>query len=328
MPPRVVSLLPAATEMLALIGGESLLVGRSHECDYPPSVESLPALTRPSFSAAPAAGSYSAVIDQHVRAQVGVNQPLTTLDTALLRELRPDVILTQDLCHVCAVDEDQLRSASRALSPSPRIVTLTAQTVEGMLDDLMTVGQAAGLEPQALNACVQLRERFFRAADFVNPYAQGPVVGFLEWTDPLYIAGHWTVQLIERAGGRHPLNPAIPLPTAGAAAGPQHAQARAGRSIRVDPEIFLASRPDRLIICPCGLDLDQTRTAARELFSREGFSRTLGGVPAALVDGHQMFNRAGPRLADAFEWLVAWLHDRPELIPRDFPWEAFAPLRA
>lgn len=320
MPPRIVSLVPAATEMLALLGGEHLLVGRSHECDHPPSIRPLPALTRPATELNPAD---PAAIDRAARAAASTGRPLTRLDSARLADLRPDVIFTQDLCGLCAVDGPALASALEPLHPRPRVVTLTASTVEGILDDLLTVGRAAGLEAAAVDAAVRLRERLFRAGEFTNPYADGPVVGFLEWPDPLFIAGHWTVQLIERAGGRHPLNPTTPRPGSGAAAGPQHAEAVAGRSIAVPAEVFAASRPEFLILCPCGLDLEHTRAASRRLARADWFrdlpAARLGQV--ALVDGSQMFNRAGPRIADAFEWLVGWLHGRPELIPSGFPWE-------
>ncbi|MCC6677607.1 MAG: ABC transporter substrate-binding protein [Phycisphaerales bacterium] len=320
MPPRIVSLHPAATEMLALIGAEPLLVGRSHECDHPHSVLPLPALTRPAVPLDPAD---PAEIDRRARASAAAREPFTHLDLPRLADLRPDVIFTQDLCGICALHDQTLREAIHSIPSHPRIVTLTARTVEGVLDDLITVGRAADRESAAMDAAVALRERFFRAAEFTNPYADGPVVGFLEWTEPLFIAGHWTVQLIERAGARHPLNPTIPRPGSGAAAGPQHAEAVAGRSIAVPAEVFAASNPEYLIICPCGFTLEQTRAAARRLAREPWFA----GLPAAragrvaLVDGNQMFNRPGPRLADAFEWLTGWLHGRADLIPPGFPWQ-------
>lgn len=319
MPPRIVSLHPAATEMLTLIGGETLLLGRSHECDYPPSIRSRPALTHP---AAPLNLLDPADIDRRARAAAASGAPLTEIDFTHLAELRPDIILTQDLCGICAPHERTLHDALDSIPSRPRIVTLTARTVEGMLDDLITVGDAADRRAAATGAAVGLRERLFRAAEFTNPYADGPVLGFLEWTDPLFIAGHWTVQLIERAGARYPLNPTTPRPGSGAAAGPQRGEAIAGRSISIPPDIFAASQPEYLVICPCGLDLEHTRKVARQLAGQPWYQ----GLPAvrtgrvALVDGHQMFNRPGPRLVDAFEWLVGWLQGRAELIPPGFPW--------
>lgn len=307
MPPRIVSLSPAATEMLALIGAEPWMVGRSHECDFPASILTRPVLTGPG----PAWGSAEAP---------SLN---STLDQARLAELRPDLIFTHNLPQARAGPDLTAPDALDSLPSRPRVITLNARTVEGVLDDLLTTGRETGREAESIRAAVELRERLFRAAEFVNPYADGPVVGFLERTDPLSIAGLWTVQLIERAGARHPLNPTTPKPGSGAAAGPQHAEAIAGRSIRVPPDVFAASRPEFLIICPLKLDLEHARPAARALAAAPWFA----DLPAArtgriaVVNGRHMFNRPGPRLADALEWLVGWLHHRPELMPPAFPWE-------
>jgi ABC-type Fe3+-hydroxamate transport system substrate-binding protein len=317
--PRVVSLLPSATEALCAIGGEHLLVGRSHECDHPASVGRLPVLTAQRTTA-----TDPAEIDRQVSQALASGQSLYTLDTDLLAELRPDVILTQDLCEVCSIDLAAVQRIAATLPSRPQIVTLNPHTLDGVLDDLLTVGSAAGLEQQAGEAVVRLRGRLYAAEEFVNPYADGPVVGFLEWTDPLFCAGHWNVQMIERAGGRHPLNPTVPMPNAGAAAGPQRSQRVAGKSVRVSETSFVASQPEYVVIAPCGLSLQATRDAAAALSRHEWW----GDLPAvrngrvALVDGNQMFNRPGPRLVDAFEWLVGRLNDRPDVMPAGFPWES------
>jgi ABC-type Fe3+-hydroxamate transport system substrate-binding protein len=262
-------------------------------------------------------------IDQAVREYLAAGEPLYALDEPALRGLRPDVILTQDLCRVCSIDLETVRRVAATISPPPRVVSLNPTTVEAVLDDVGKVAGAIGEAGRGLEAVVDLRERLHRAQDHVNPYAPGPSVAFLEWTDPLFCAGHWTVQLIERAGGRHPLNPTSPRPTSGAAAGPQHAYAEAGASRAVSPEELVASEPEFLIVCPCGASLEQDRGWAADLRARPWW----GELPAvregraALVDGNQMFNRPGPRLVDAFEFLVGWLQGRPELIPAGFPWE-------
>jgi len=316
--PRVVSLLPSATEALCAIGGQHLLVGRSHECDFPHGLAHLPVLTtQRTHSTDPAE------IDRQVSASLAAGQSLYTLDAAVLAELRPDVILTQDLCEVCSIDLAAVQRIAATLPHPPQIVSLNPHTLDAVLDDLLTVGCAVGLERQATDTLVQLRARLYAAEEFVNPYADGPVVGFLEWTDPLFCAGHWTVQMIERAGGQHPLNPTVPAPNSGAAAGPQRSQRLAGKSIRVPDEVFAATRPEFLVIAPCGLSLEAARAGA-EALSRKPWWNDLPAVKqgrVAIVDGNQMFNRPGPRLVDAFEWLVGWLNDRPELIPPNFPWQ-------
>ncbi len=305
---RVVSLLPSATETVALLGGAPSLVGRSHACDFTAGLGSVPVLTAPRGDSDPSPG------------------PLFTLDEDLLAQLRPDLILTQDLCGVCAIDLEAVERVAQRMDSTPSVLSLSPETIEDVLDDITRVGEAMGRQERARAEVVRLSERLFRAQEHVNAYEQGPAVGFMEWTDPVFVAGHWNVQLLERAGGRHPLNETVADDNAGAASGLQQGQRRAGRSIAVSPQVFVASRPEWLVIAPCGLDLEQTREATTRL-AREEWFRALPAVRdnrVALVDGSQMFNRPGPRLVDAFEWLVAWLQGRPELMPDGFPW---APVR-
>lgn len=316
---RVVSLLPSATETLCLVGGSDCLIGRSHECDYPSTIIDRPVLTAQAtdFASQGASG-----VDAAVSRALSEGRSLYTLDTRLLADLRPDVILTQDLCDVCSIDLDTVRAVAASLDPAPAVVSLNPQTFEAVLDDVITVGRAIGREPEADDALRRLRDRYFAAAELVTPYQAQPTVAFLEWTDPLFIGGHWTPQLVERAGGAHPLNPTTPVPGAGDAAGMQAASRTAGKSVRIPGEVLASLDPDVLIVCPCGLTLDQTR-AEHARMMQKGWFRDLRAVRAgtvALVDGSQMFNRPGPRLVDAFEFLVGFLNDRPEIIPEGFPW--------
>jgi iron complex transport system substrate-binding protein len=295
---RVVSLLPSATELLCAVVGGDLLVGRSHECDFPPSITRLPALTGQRIHQPTAAA-----IDAQVRASLTSGQSLYTLDDDLLAALKPDVILTQDLCEVCSIDVNTVRAVASTLDPQPRIVSLNPATIEDVFDDLLTVGEAVGRAGQAEAALVELRERYWTAVDHVNPYATGPEVAFLEWMDPVFIGGHWTPGLIEAAGGRHSLNPA------------------GAKSRRVTHEEMVAAQPQRIIICPCGWDMARSRAELHVLESQRWWN-TLPAVierQVVLVDGNQMFNRPGPRLVDAFRWLVGWINDREELVPTAFP---------
>jgi len=294
-----------------------MLVGRSHECDWPEGVKGLPSLTAQRVQE-----TSPGEIDRVVREALARGESLYTVDEARLRGLRPDVILTQDLCEVCSIDLAAVQRIVEGMIPRPQIVSLNPHTVEGVLDDLLTVGRAVGLDRGAGVAVVGLRERLFAAGEFVNPYADGPSVAFLEWTDPLFVGGHWTVQLIERAGGRHPLNPTVVKAGAGAAAGPQHGERVAGKSIRVTVEQLVESQPEFVVVCPCGMDLEQTALATAEL-ARQGWWGELPAVRngrVGLVDGNQYFNRPGPRLVDGFEWLVGWLNGRAELVPEGFGW--------
>jgi ABC-type Fe3+-hydroxamate transport system substrate-binding protein len=315
---RVVSLLPSATEIVAALGATPLLVGRSHECDHPSEVASLPALTSQRT-----AGNEPGEIDRQVREALARGDSLYRLDVETLRRLSPDVILTQDLCDVCSIDLATVRRVAAGLSPPPHVVSLDPDSIEAVLDDVLTVGRAIGFDAAARRVVVDLRARMFSAAERVNPYDDGPSVAFLEWTDPLFVGGHWTPQLIERAGARHPLNPTRAAADAGAAAGPQQAFAKAGKSRQVTPDELVRSAPDAIIVCPCGMSLEQAHECARML-ERESWWKELPAARAgriAIVDGSQMFNRPGPRIVDAFEWLVAWLQDIPSLIPPGFPWE-------
>lgn len=338
---RIVSLLPSATEILCLVGGAGLLVGRSHECDFPSDrglgLERLPVLTaaRTTFAGGPGA---SAEVDRQVRQALSSGQgdgscpSLYTLDTGMLEALGPDMILTQNLCEVCSIALPEVQAAARRIGhktgTEPKVLSLDPHTLEQVYDDCLRVGRAIGKQGAATHAVARLRERFYAAADLVPSFAYAPVVGFLEWTDPLFIAGHWNVQLIERAGGRHPLNETVPKPGAGSAMGAMHSERVAGKSISVPPDIFAATRPEYLIIAPCGLNLEQTRRATAEIAGNDWF-RSLPAVRngrVALVDGNQYFNRPGPRLVDAFEWLVAWLHGREDRMPGGFAWEAMPEL--
>lgn len=308
---RIVSLLPSATEILCAIGGADELVGKSHECDHPPGLEDLPALTAQRISE----GS-SAQIDAEVRAQADAGaQSLYFLDEARLRDLKPELILTQDLCEVCSIDLETVRRIAADMDPSPEILSLDPHDIFDVFDDLLKVGRATGHQREAEQAMVALRDAYWSAVDYVNPYVPGPEILFMEWIDPVFVGGHWTPGLIEKAGGRHTLNPS------------------GARSRQVSNEDILGLQPDRVIVCPCGLGLERIEEELDVLRNASWWN----SIPAVsngdsnalvMVDGNAMFNRPGPRLLDAFRWLVGWINDRPEIIPDDFPAKPFGPSTA
>ncbi len=308
---RVVSLLPSATELLISVGGRDLLVGRSHECDGPTGehapLHDIPMLTRARTRGLIEGGSSSA-IDAEVSAALASGASLYELDEVLLAQLEPDVILTQNLCAVCSIDLRSVERVANTLKKKPRVISLDPHSVFDVFDDLLRVGDAVGLPAQAEAAMVHLRARYWSAIDFVNPFISGPEILFLEWADPLFVGGHWTPALIHAAGARHSLN------------------AAGAKSRRVEPEEILEIAPERVVLCPCGFDLSRVRTDLAQLEKTRWWpllpavlDRKPGAI--ALVDGNQMFNRPGPRLVDAFEWLVGWINDRDELIPPAFPVE-------
>ncbi len=322
-PPRVVSLLPSATELLFAAGGGSLLVGRSHECDWPADATAAPILTSARVAHTAAAGTAppdSAAIDRAVRDALQSGTSLYTLDEARLAALRPDVILTQDLCDVCSIDLRTVERVARTLPSNPQVVNLNPTTVWHVLDDLLHVGDAVGCADTARIAATALRDRLWTAAELAVPFVDGPGVLFLEWTDPPFVGGHWTPELITMAGGRHPLNPA------------------SAKSRMATPDEIAASAPERVVVAPCGFPLPAVRDAVRALDGvawweelepvRAARAAAARGMPCdrvMLVDGNQMFNRPGPRLVDALEWLVGWLNDRDEVVPPGFPVEAWRP---
>lgn len=328
---RIVSLIPSATEIVALLGAESDLLGRSHECDFPPSATHATVLTKARTAFAPAAGHDSAAIDSAVRASLDAGTSLYELETGALADLEPDLVITQDLCSVCSIDAGTVSAAldrvAERLGRRPEMLALNPLTLEDVLDDVLRVGAAIERAEAAEDAVVHLRERLYRAQEHVNAYTEGPRVAFIEWTSPIFVGGHWTPQLIDRAGASHPLNPATPRDNTGTATGMQQTQRVAGPSITKTPDELVASAPEAIIISPCGLTLAQTREAADADLASQPWWSDLPAVRAgrvALVDGNQMFNRPGPRLIDAAEWLVGWLHDRPGVIPADFPWEPWS----
>jgi iron complex transport system substrate-binding protein len=325
---RIVSLIPSGTEIVALLGATESLVGRSHECDFPPDIARVPALTAQNTHYDPSSGIDAKSIDAQVAAATQSGQSLYTIDETKLADLAPDLIITQDLCSVCSIDLDAVRRVAERLPSKPRVLTLNPQSIEDILDDIYRVGEAIGMNEQAMHVVVNLRQRMDRAEEHINPYDDGPVCGFMEWTDPIYIAGHWNVQLIERAGARHPLNEAVAKPGSGAAVGPQQAERVAGHSIAVPNEIFAATKPRYLVVAPCGLTLEQARNETDALYRSHAWFREIPAVQdgrVAVVDGNQMFNRPGPRVVDALEFMVAFINDRHHLIPDDFPYEFWSP---
>ena len=280
---RIVSLLPAATEIVAALGAGSWLVGVSHECDYPPDVvRGLPRVTHSAIDTAQSSGA----IDRAVRA---AGASATAIDAALLADLRPDVIVGQNVCEVCAVGNDALTRALADWPARPPVVTLHAHTLEGVLADMQSVGQAIGLADEAEELVAGLRYRLRRVAagHASHPAAHTPRILVVEWLDPPYVAGHWVPELVAIAGGRDVGN------TPGA------------RSVSRSWAELVALDPERIVIALCGFDVARaqretgavTDIAARRLFAR--------GVE--FLDGNAYTSRPGPRLVDAAEMLALML---------------------
>jgi iron complex transport system substrate-binding protein len=290
---RIVSLVPSATEMLFALGLGSDLIAVTHECDYPPAARELPRVTRDVLPA----GLTSAQIDAAVKQRTLAGESIYELDAEMLQDLRPDLIVTQALCSVCAVSYDDVRAVADRIDSQPRVVSLDPHTIGEVLDDARTLAQATDSTDAAAELVHEAAARIDRIRLAVRG-ARRPRVVALEWLDPPFVAGHWTPQLIEYAGGDDMLG------LAG-----ENSEERSWEEIR-------ASRPDIVIVMPCGYD---AQIAHREAEMHRDQLATVGAGEVVAVDAAAYFSRPGPRIVDGLELLAGILH--PELFP-DAPGEA------
>lgn len=285
---RIVSLLPSATETVCELGLGDSLVGVSHECDYPHFISALPKVTR---SLIPHDAS-SLQIDSLVREKLKTRKALYELDIPALERLRPDLIVTQALCDVCAVAEAEVTAAACALPGQPKVVNLEPMSVGDVLETLTLVANSAGVPDRAAGAREKLRRRIDAVAERSRQVKARPRVVFLEWLDPPFSCGHWTPELVGLAGGDEII-------------------ARPGQPSRtIRWEEVVAARPDVLFIACCGFSVDRTLPDLPGLASRPGWE-DLPAVRADRVfvtDGNAYFSRPGPRLVDSLEILAHALH--------------------
>ncbi|MEP6999068.1 MAG: ABC transporter substrate-binding protein [bacterium] len=280
---RVISLLPAATEIVAALGATDLLVAISHECDYPIEVVNLPRVTASTVDR----DATSADIDAAVRALYESGRPVFMLDANDVVRLAPTVILTQTLCDVCAVSEGDVRDIAHLVAPAPMIVPLVATTLDEVWSDIRHVGAVIGRSTHANDLLVSLDERIRLVHQTLKAArAPRPRVAVIEWLDPLFAAGHWTPELVRRAGGVDVL----------ASAG-EH-------SVRVAIDRVRDANPDVLIFAPCGFDVERSAREARALLDQDEWAWA-SEMKAWAIDGNALTSRAGPRLADAIEVLAA-----------------------
>ncbi len=289
-PLRIVSLFPAATEIVCGIGLHDRLVGVSHECNWPPTVAPLPRLTRSRIDSSADSGA----IDAQVKRVATAGQPLYELDVARLLELRPDLIVAQAQCDVCAVSVEAVTAAVRThpgLSAA-QVLALNPRSLGDVLADVERLGVAAGAANEALAYAGALRERIdaMQRPAGTNP-VRSPRVVVIEWIEPLMIAGNWTPELVALAGGEYG------LATAGAP------------SRYVTWREVVDYAPEVVVVAPCGFDLTRSRREAGRLERLPGWddlpATRLGQV--YVVDGDAYLNRPGPRLVDSLEWLAAQL---------------------
>jgi iron complex transport system substrate-binding protein len=296
---RIVSLLPSATEIVCSLGLGEQLAAVTHECDYPPFVRRLPKATRTLIPA----DAPSAEIDRLVRERLAEAQALYTLDFATLEALGPDLIVTQALCEVCAVAEDEVQAAVRRLPGRPRVVNLEPENLAQVMDAIREVARAAGVEANGEETVRALAARVDAVASRSAEVRHRPRVALLEWLDPPFSCGHWSPELVRLAGGVEVLG---------------H-EGRRSRTLSWD-EVASAA-PDVLFVACCGFDLDRTLADLDGLRGRPEF-KELAAVRSGRVyvaDGSQYFSRPGPRLVDSLEILGHALHPERHALPPGLP---------
>jgi iron complex transport system substrate-binding protein len=294
---RIVSLLPSSTEIVAALGRAGQLVGRSHECDFPPEVKTLPILTEPKF---PVEGS-SQEIDQSVRKLVEQGLSVYAIHADLLNELAPDVIITQSQCEVCAVNYQEVEAAVKSVVNSePTVVDLEPVGYADIFEDITRVGVALDCSPQADELIKQVQDRIAAVRDKVSSETARPTVACIEWLDPLMNAANWMPDLVEQAGGVNLFGQAS-----------EH-------SHELKWEDIQEADPDIMVIMPCGYGIAQARNEMKLLTQQPGWKdlKAVKHKKVFLVDGNQYFNRPGPRIADSVEILAEIFY--PGLFPATY----------
>jgi iron complex transport system substrate-binding protein len=286
---RVVSLLPSCTEIVCALGVEARLVGRSHECDFPPSIQNLPVCTAARLDSA----QPSAAIHQQVGRLLEHALSIYQVDTGKLRELKPDLILTQAQCEVCAVS---LGDVERALAgwtgTQPQVLSLSPRRLVDIWDDFRRVAEALGLGDNGRSTLKPLKLRCVDIIEKTASMTRRPTVGCIEWIDPLMAAGNWVPELVDLAGGRDVLG-------------------EPGRhSAWTNWAKLLDADPDVLVIMPCGFDLTRTLRELPVLANRPewGQLRAVKNHRVYVTDGNAYFNRPGPRIVDSLEILAEVIH--------------------
>jgi iron complex transport system substrate-binding protein len=289
--PRVVSLLASATEIICALGARDLLVARSHECDFPDAVRTLPAVSAPLLDPQ----RRSALIDRDVRALVEQALSVYRVDAEALRAARPDVVVTQTACEVCAVSPRDLDAALASwIGAKPEIVALSPLRLDDVYRDIGRIALALDRRRAGEALTTALGAHFARVSAGTAGADRLPSVVALEWLDPVMAGGNWMPELIEIAGGRNLLG------ESGAA------------SPTLDPARLAAADPDRLLLLPCGFDLARCCEEARGFLRRPeiGALRAVRSGHAYALDGNAFFNRPGPRLGESAEILAEILHPR------------------
>jgi len=292
---RVVSLLPSATEIVYALGVEP--VGTSHECDYPPEATGVPSVVESRIDAS----ASSADIDSQVQ-EADADGGVYAIDREALSEADPDLVISQGICEVCAVDTVVVEEAIADLGLDCELLTTDPHSLGDIFEDIERIGAALGREERAESLLADLRGRVEAVEERVSDTDDRPEVAILDWLDPAMVAGHWVPELVELAGGRYGL------------ADPGDASTPRGwAEIReYDPDVLIAA--------PCGFELEQTFENLTDLTDRPRFDdlRAVETNRAYAMDGHHLMNRPGPRVVDTLETLAALLHPETFEVPEEW----------
>lgn len=285
---RIASLLASGTEIAHALGLGPNIVAISHECDYPPELLDRPRVTRPRFDPQ---GLTSGEVDAAVREAMATAGSVYAIDDQLLRQAAPDLVLTQAVCEVCAVPAADARLAAESLNADATVLSLDAHTVDGILETILQVGDAANVADVARRYVGELRARLQRVHEAVHDLPRPTVLG-LEWLDPPFVPGHWVPEMIELAGGTN-LSGEI-----------------GARSTQAEWSDLEGLDPDVLLIMPCGYDLEAARNDADAAADRLLMlaPRAIREGRAYVVDASSYFNRSGPRVVEGVEITAALLH--------------------
>lgn len=300
---RIVSLLPASTEIVCALGGASLLAGRSHECDFPPEICHLPVCTAATIDA----GASSAEIDRQVKGLLQEAVSIYRIDIDKIKELRPDLILTQAQCEVCAVSLSEVEQAvAQWLGNRPQIVSLSPNHLADVWEDIRRVADALDLADHGKEVLRALKSRVVDIIEKTCQLKDRPTVACIEWIEPLMAAGNWVPELVELAGGSNLVG-------------------EAGKhSPWMTWEMLAGQNPEIIIVMPCGFNLQRTRAEMAALVQRPDWAklRAVKKHRVYLTDGNQYFNRPGPRIVESLEILTEIIHgDRFSFGHKGKAWE-------
>jgi len=295
---RICSLLPSATEIAFALGLADQVVAVSHECDYPPEASNRPVLTKSTIHQKI---HRSLEVDREVEQRGGA---IYEIDEKLLEKLKPDIILTQELCHVCAVSYTKVKEAARVLDADTKIVSLEPTNLEEIVDNILLVGRMTGKLAEAEKLVAQMLQRINRVREKTQTVQNKPRVFFMEWLRPPWAGGHWIPQMVDYAGGVEGL---------GRIGKPSH---------RIGWKEVFEYRPEIIVLSPCGFDANQVMEEAHVLASYQGWEKipALQSSRIYAVNASAYFSRSGPRVVDGLEILAHIIH--PELFPENLNPEA------